>query len=196
METVTLTNSTWFVVTVIPLLIFLARVIDVSIGTLRLIFVTRGRKYLAGLLGFFESLVWILAISQVIQHLDNWIAYFAFAAGFAAGNLVGIMIEERIALGNQIIRVITRHEADTLVGVLRREGYGVTAVDAEGEAGPVKVIFTIVRRRTLPKVIGLIKQHNPNAFYTIEDVRFVKETLFTAPLSPSRNPFRLARVRK
>lgn len=189
-------QSDWFILTVIPLLIFLARVIDVSIGTLRLIFVTRGRKYLAGLLGFFESLIWIIAISQVMQNLNNWVAYLAFALGFAGGNLVGVILEERIALGNLIIRVITRREADELVQALWDARYGVTAVDADGEAGPVKVIFSIVRRKQLPKVLSIIKQYNPNAFYTIEDVRFVKETMLP-PLTPRRGLFRRqAAIRK
>lgn len=157
----------------IPLLIFLARIIDVTIGTLRIIFVTRGMKYLAGVIGFFEALIWILAISQVMLNLNNWVAYLAFALGFATGNVVGILLEERIAMGNLIIRIITRREAEELVRFLRASGYGVTSVSAQGEAGPVKLIFSIVRRKKLPEVIAIIKRFNPNAFYTIEDVRFV-----------------------
>lgn len=161
--------------TVIPLLVFMARVIDVAIGTIRVIFLTRGRKYLAGIMGFFEALIWIVAVSQVMHNLTNWLTYLAFSLGFACGNLVGIMIEERIALGNLIIRIITRREAHQLVQAMRSEGYAVTAVDAEGGAGPVKVIFNVLSRKKLPQVIELIKQHNPNAFYTIEDLRLVKD---------------------
>jgi len=179
-------QSDWFVLTVVPLLIFLARVVDVTIGTMRVIFLTRGRKYLAGLLGFFESLIWIVALSQVMHNLTNWLTYLAFSLGFASGNMVGVMIEERIALGNLIIRIITRREANELVQALRREGYAVTAVDAEGGTGPVKVLFNILSRKKLPQVVDLIKRYNPNAFYTIEDLRFVKDTTIPAGPRPAR----------
>lgn len=174
----TLVQSPLFTLVVIPLLIFLARILDVSIGTLRIIFVSKGLKYLAAMLGFVEALVWVLAISQVITNLSSWVTYIAFALGFAAGNLVGMLLEERIAMGNLIVRIITRHEADELVRYMREAGYGVTSVDADGEAGPVKLLFTIARRRKLPEIIAIIKRYNPNAFYTIEDVRFVKETFY------------------
>ena len=166
----------------LPVLVFLARILDVSIGTLRIIFVAKGLKYFAAVLGFFESLIWLLAVAQVMQNLTSWQTYVAFALGFAAGNYVGIVLEERIALGNLLIRVITRREADDLVIVLRDKGYGVTSVDAEGVEGPVKLIFTIARRRNLAKILTIIKQYNPNAFYTIEDMRFVKEP-FMPPIA-------------
>ncbi len=180
----------------IPILVFLARILDVSVGTLRIIFVSKGFKNYAALLGFFESLVWILAVSQVMKHMDNWVTYAAFALGFSVGNYVGMLIEERIAIGNQIIRIITRHDATELVGYLRENGYGVTSVDAVGESGPVKLIFTVAKRRKLETIIAIIKCYNPNAFYTIEDVRFVKET-YVPPLTDRRMvPFRALRIRK
>ena len=111
-----------------------------------------------------------------MQNLNSWQTYVAFALGFAAGNFVGVVLEERIALGNMLIRVITMKEADELVGVLRKSGYGVTSVDAQGESGPVKLIFSITKRRNLGKIITIIKQYNPNAFYTIEDMRYVNIT--------------------
>jgi len=165
----------------IPLLIFFARIVDVSVGTLRIIFVSKGLKHLAASLGFLESLIWIIAITQVMQHMGNWITYVAFSLGFAAGNYFGVLLEERIAMGNLIIRVITRKDATALVRHLWDAGYGVTSVDACGETGPVKVIFSIVKRRNIEKIIRTIKEYNPNAFYTIEDVRFVKET-FLPPI--------------
>jgi len=175
----------WQVVVILPLLIFLARILDVSVGTLRIIFVSKGFKGLAALLGFVESLVWVLAISQVFQNLNSWITYLAFAAGFSAGNYVGILLEERIAMGNQLIRVITRRDAEELDLYLRQGGYAVTSVDAEGIEGPVKILFTVCKRRELEKIIGIIKCYNPNAFYTIEDIRFVKET-YLPPLQKRR----------
>ncbi len=178
-------DSSWlsgefFSLVLVPLLIFLARIVDVTIGTLRIIFVSRGMKYLAAFLGFFEVLVWLLAISQVMQNLTNWVTYVAYGLGFATGNFVGILIEERLAMGNLIIRVITRKDATELVRFLWTSGYGVTSVDAMGEGGAVKVIFSIVKRKKVAQIIEVIKRFNPNAFYTIEDVRFVNETFFPA----------------
>jgi uncharacterized protein YebE (UPF0316 family) len=180
----------------IPILVFLARILDVSVGTLRIIFVSKGFKNYAALLGFFESLVWSLAVSQVMKHMDNWVTYAAFALGFSVGNYVGMLIEERIAIGNQLIRIITRHDATELVGYLQDNGHAVTSVDAVGESGPVKLIFTVAKRRKLETIIGIIKRFNPNAFYTIEDVRFVKEAFVPAVTGRGMIPFRALRIRK
>ncbi len=180
----------------IPLLVFAARILDVSVGTLRIIFVSKGFKRYAALLGFVESLVWVLAISQVMRHMDNWVTYVAFALGFAVGNYVGVMLEERIAIGNQIIRVITRHDASELVRYLWDQGYGVTSVDAQGESGPVKLIFMVAKRRRLEDIVAIIKRFNPNAFYTIEDVRFVRETFVPPVAGGGMVPFRALRIRK
>jgi uncharacterized protein YebE (UPF0316 family) len=175
-------DNTTFVYIVLPVLIFLARILDVSIGTLRIIFVAKGLKYFAAFLGFFESLIWLIAVTQVMKNLNSWETYIAFALGFAAGNYVGVALEERIALGNLLIRVITQREADELVSVLWNEGYGVTSVDARGESGPVKLIFSITKRKNLAKIIAIIKKYNPNAFYTIEDMRYVNQT-YPLPLT-------------
>ncbi|MGB3209316.1 MAG: DUF2179 domain-containing protein [Desulforhopalus sp.] len=175
-------ESTTFVYLVLPLLVFLARILDVSIGTLRIIFVSKGLKYFAAMLGFFESLIWLIAVTQVMQNLNSWQTYAAFAMGFAAGNYVGVVLEERIALGNLLIRIITMKEADELVEVLRKSGYGVTSVDARGESGPVKLIFSITKRKNINKIITIIKKYNPNAFYTIEDMRYVNQT-YPLPLA-------------
>ncbi|MBU0942819.1 MAG: DUF2179 domain-containing protein [Proteobacteria bacterium] len=180
--TLLLPENPIFIVIILPLLVFCARILDVSIGTLRIIFVSKGLKYLAALLGFFESLIWLLAVAQVMQNLNSWQTYIAFAFGFAAGNYVGVVLEEKIALGNMLIRVITRGEADELVKVLWAAGYGVTSVDAQGETGPVKLIFSIAKRKNIRKIISIIKHYNPNAFYTIEDMRYVNET-YSAPIS-------------
>lgn len=175
-------DSTTFVYIILPVLIFLARILDVSIGTLRIIFVSKGLKYFAAILGFFESLIWLIAVTQVMQNLNSWETYIAFACGFAAGNYVGVALEERIALGNLLIRVITQREANELVDVLWKAGYGVTSVDARGESGPVKLIFSITKRKNLANIIAIIKKYNPNAFYTIEDMRYVNQT-YPLPLT-------------
>lgn len=180
----------------IPLLVFLARILDVSLATLRISMVYRGLKHLAAPLGFLEALVWILAISQVMQHINHWGTYLAFALGFGAGNFVGLMLEERLAFGNLIIRVITPNEDPTLSSALWKAGFGVTSVNARGESGPVKIVFTVVKRRDLKKALRLIKTFNKNAFYTIEDVRFFNETyLHETRVKPHRKIFRFRTLR-
>ncbi|MFH0765595.1 MAG: DUF2179 domain-containing protein [Calditrichota bacterium] len=166
---------TWVV---IPVLIFIARILDVSIGTVRVIFVARGMKILAPVLGFFEVLIWLLAIGQILQNLTNWQNYLAYASGFATGNFVGMVLEGRLALGTAILRVITRTDAEDLVAHLREENYGVTSLSAQGKYGPVKVLFMLVARNDLPRAIELINRFHPHAFYSVEDVRYVNEGVF------------------
>lgn len=168
----------FFSLIILPVLIFLARICDVSIGTLRIILVGRGHKILAPLLGFFEVLVWLIAIQQIMQNLTNIVYYLAYAAGFAAGNFVGMLIEEKIALGILIIRIITNQSAEKLVEQLRDQDYGVTSIDAAGKTGPVNVLYTVIRRSDLKNIINLINNYHPNAFYSVEDVKLVREGIF------------------
>lgn len=160
---------------VVPLLIFLARICDVSINTIRVIFMLSGRKGLSTFLGFFESFIWLMAISQILQNVDNVASYFAYAGGFAGGIFVGMKIEERLAIGNIILRIISPPPADELISSMISAGYGVTSLDAQGARGTVKIIFTVARRQKLNDLIALINRHNPNAFYTIEGVKHVNE---------------------
>jgi uncharacterized protein YebE (UPF0316 family) len=162
-----------------PLLIFLARICDQSIGTMRIIFVSKGKKNIAPILGFFEVLIWIVAISKIMQNLDNYINYIAYAAGFATGNLVGMIIEEKMAMGIQMIRVFASERGKELVQSLNINGYGATFVEAHGARDKVHLIYTIVHRNELGKVIGLINAFNAKAFYTIEDVKTASEGIFT-----------------
>ena len=175
-----LLNSEIFAWILLPVLIFIARVADVSLGTVRVIFVARGLKYFAPIVGFFEILIWLLAIGQIMQNLSNPVCYIAYAGGFAAGNYIGIWIAEKLSLGVVLIRVITSKDASELLEYLKSAEYGVTSVDAQGSAGKVQVVFTIVRRREVASVVNLIKQFNPKAFYTIEEVGFVEEGIFPA----------------
>jgi len=173
---------------ILPLLIFVARIVDVSIGTVRLIFVSRGLKYLAPVAGFFEVLVWILALGQIMQNLSNPACYIGYAGGFAMGNFVGIWIAEKLSLGVVMVRVITEKEAGALIASLKAENYGVTSVDGYGTVGRVKVIFTIVPRREVEKVVELIEKFNPKAFYTVEEVDSVEKGVF--PVKTSGNTVR------
>ncbi|MEW6535625.1 MAG: DUF2179 domain-containing protein [Candidatus Auribacterota bacterium] len=160
---------------IIPVLIFLGRIIDVSIGTVRIIFISKGLRILASILGFFEVLIWLIAIREIMANLDNPINFIAYAAGFGAGNYVGISIEHKISIGTLMIRIITQCDAALLVNCLRERGYGVTCVDAQGATGDVKVIFTVIRRAELDIVRSIIHEFNPKAFYTIEEVKYVTE---------------------
>ena len=171
-------QSQWFAWVILPVLIFLARITDVSIGTLRLIFVSRGMKYLAPVAGFFEVLIWILAMGQIMRNLSNPICYLAYAGGFATGNFIGIQIAEKLSLGMVMIRVITPTKVAGFTEDLKSRNYGVTSLDGRGATGPVQVVFTIVPRRQVDTVIELIKKSNPHAFYSIEDVDFVERGVF------------------
>src|SRR5512139_2116447 len=138
---------------VLPLLVFCARVLDVSLGTLRIIFISRGRRKFAPLLGFFEVLIWIVVVSQVIQNLHSPLAFIAYAAGFATGNYVGMWIEDKLAIGTLIVRVIVPQEASQLMARLHDAGYGVTSIDARGSTGQVTLIYTVVKRKDLYDVM-------------------------------------------
>jgi len=165
---------------VLPFLIFLARVLDVSLGTVRVIFISRGFKYLSPLIGFFEILIWLLAIGQIMKNLSNPACYIAYAGGFAMGNYVGIRIADRLSLGVVLIRVVTKEDASQLVELLKSANYGVTSVDGHGTAGQVKVVFTIVPRKEIKRVAYVIRKFNPKAFYSIEEVSAVEKGIFPA----------------
>jgi uncharacterized protein YebE (UPF0316 family) len=174
-----------FVWVLIPGLIFLARICDCTIGTMRIIFIGRGHRFIAPFLGFFEVLIWLLAIRQIMLNLTNSFYYVAYAGGYATGTFVGMTIEARLAMGTMLIRIVTSQEASGLIEYLKAQGYGVTSVDAQGSRGDVNLIYTIIKRSDLDHVVGIIERFNPRAFYTIEDVRFVREGVFPAD-GPSR----------
>jgi uncharacterized protein YebE (UPF0316 family) len=169
----------------LPLLIFLARLIDVSLGTLRIIFLSRGRKYLAPLLGFVEVLIWITVVSQVVGGAQNIVAYLAYAAGFAVGNYAGMLIEEKLAIGTLVVRVILPQEETELIERLRMEGYGATYVDGHGAGGPVMLIYTVVPRKDLSRVVDLVQDVHPKAFFTVEELRSAQQGIFPARSSSS-----------
>jgi uncharacterized protein YebE (UPF0316 family) len=166
----------------IPLLIFLARICDVSLGTIRIISVSRGLKLMAAAVGFFEVMIWLFAIGQIMQNLTNLFNYLAYAAGYAAGNYVGIFIEEKISMGVLMMRIITREEASPLADALRGAGYGVTRLSGRGAHGPVHLIFTVIKRKDFRHVAAIVQSLHPNAFYTAEEVK----SIHTPPFAASR----------
>jgi len=163
---------------ILPGLIFCARICDVSLGTIRVIFISKGIKYLAPLIGFFEVIIWLVAIGQVMNNLTNVASYIAYGGGFAMGTLIGMLIEEKISLGHTSVRIITNEDPSRLVDYLRSQNYGVTTVDGQGATGQVKMVFSIIRRQDLVTVVEVIKKFNPAAFYSIEDVKSVSEGVF------------------
>jgi uncharacterized protein YebE (UPF0316 family) len=158
-----------------PLLIFLARVVDVSINTLRIMFVLNGKKTIAPILGFFEALIWLLAIGQIFQNINNPMSYVAYAGGFAIGNYVGMVIEEQLALGRVLVRVITPEPLPELVEYMKEKGYRFTSVGAEGRYGKVILMFTVIKREMLKSFITKLKESHEKAFYTIESVKRISE---------------------
>ncbi len=174
-------DSLMFTWVVLPLLIFLARISDQTIGTLRLIFLSKGQKMLAPVLGFFEVIIWLLAVGQIMKHLDNVLCYVAYGGGFAMGNYIGMVIEEKLSLGSVLIRIIPKKDTSELIAYLRENNYGVTSVKAEGSRGEVDIVFSIIQRKDIEHVVGIINQFNPNAFYTIEEVKAINEGIFKKP---------------
>ena len=156
-------------------LIFFARVADVSLGTFRTIVIFRGHKFLAAFIGFFEIIIWVVAASQVLTNLDHWYLAVAYAGGFAVGNFVGMWIESRFAIGNELIRCISFNR-DVLAEMLRNEGFKVVSFDGDmGEGNPVELLLIIEKRRNVPSLIRLIKELDQTAVYSVSDVKSIYE---------------------
>ena len=153
------------------LLIFGMRLTDVSLGTIRMILAFQGRSMIAAAIGFVEVTIFVLAIGKVMGSLDNPMNVLAYSGGFAGGTLLGIGIENRIALGTRSIRVITHRLNDRLVEALREAGFGVTRISGEGLHGRVYILLSMVRRKDLKRYIGFVQELAPKAFYTVEDAR-------------------------
>ena len=159
----------------IPIFIFLARILDVSLGTLRIMFVSKGLRGKATVLGFIEVLIWIIIVAQIFQNLDNWLNYIAYAGGFATGTFIGMYIEEHMKMGIQIFRIIVGREREELIEALKENNFRVTSLDGQGKYGPVKVIFTVAKRKRWQQLANIVNQFAPNAFYSVEDVKHVSQ---------------------
>ena len=166
----------WFI---LPLLIFLARIGDVSMETIRVIYISRGIKYLAPIIAFFEIIIWLLAMEVVMSDLSNIANFFAFAFGFATGTYVGLVIEEKLSIGMVIMRIVTTEESNEEIAMfLEAEHFGVTSMDAKGSRGNVKMILSLVNRADVPRITRHLQTTNPTAFFSIEDVRYVNQGVF------------------
>ena len=171
-------NFDWYVWVGLPLLIFLARVFDVTLGTLRIIFTSRGLRNLAPVLGFIETFVWIIAVSSLVKHAQNVAAYVGYAGGFAMGTFVGMSLENKLAVGTVTFRAIIRRDTKELVKALVDAGFGITIVDGRGSSGKVKIIYTTVKRQDLPAVIDIFHRMVPGAFLSVEEVRSTEQGIF------------------
>lgn len=162
---------------IFPLLIFISRTCDVSLGTLRNVLSAKGKKKIVPFIGFFEVLLWLVAISSILKNLNNVMCYVGWAAGYATGIYLGLTIEEKLALGNQVIRIITaNNNYEDFTNELTRRGFGYTLQDAQGSRGPVKMIFTVIERKKVKEVVEQINTNLPNAFYSIEDIRHTTQS--------------------
>jgi len=147
--------------------------------TIRVINITKGIKYLAPIIAFFESVTWLLALEVVMKDLSNIANFLAFAFGFAMGTYIGLVIEEKLSIGMVILFIVTTEDStDEIVSFMQSENYGSTTVDATGSRGNVKIILSLVNRVDVPRITAHIQSINPHAFYSIEDVRYVNEGVF------------------
>ena len=170
----------------LPLLIFFARICDVTLGTLRIIFISKGKKTLAPFVAFFEVLIWIIVISELLSHANNFFSYVCYAGGYATGSYVGMYVEERLAIGIQLLQVYTKKAADELQLQLNNANFGATIIQGEGVNGPVGIVQTVVNRKNLPKAEAIINQFDPDVFYVLSDTKTVQRGIF-----PSINSKRL-----
>ncbi|MEJ2513902.1 MAG: DUF2179 domain-containing protein [Gammaproteobacteria bacterium] len=167
------------------LLIFFARILDVSLGTVRTIVVFRGRRLLAAVVGFFEIIIWVLAAGQVLQNLDDGYLIVAYAAGYGAGNYLGIWLEAKLALGREMVSAISFRADGGLARTLRERGFQAIDVDADAGRGPsVDLVLTITRRRRVPELIRTILETDPEAQYSVSDVKLAHEGFDPTMLSP------------
>lgn len=151
--------------------IFFARVADVSMGTIRMLMLVRGRRLPAAAIGFFEVIIYITALERVVNSLDRWEYLLIYALGFSAGNFVGILLEERMALGHIGVQIIVQSESDSLASFLRDNGFGVTIMEGWGREGPKDILTVILPRSQMPKLTALVNDHDSKSFTIVMDAR-------------------------
>ncbi|SET39000.1 Uncharacterized protein YebE, UPF0316 family [Natronincola peptidivorans] len=161
------------------LFIYFAKVSDVTLATVRMIMVVKGRRIQAALIGFVEIIIFILAIGKVLADLDNPFNVIAYALGFATGNYMGIYVEEKMALGSIIAQVITQGGSVSLVERFREEGFGVTVVESYGREGMQHLLNITMQRKNLGKFYQILDEHDKKAFVTVTDARAIKGGYFT-----------------
>jgi uncharacterized protein YebE (UPF0316 family) len=147
------------------------RIADVTLGTFRTILVVNAKKYHAAITGFFEVLIWIFAMRYIVRHMDETLNLFGYALGFGIGNLLGITLEEKVALGYVQLNIISRYYTDQIANKLRLSKYGTTILPAEGGSGGISILVVIIRRKDLKAVQRIIDEIDPKAFVTVQHSR-------------------------
>ncbi len=150
------------------LMIMTLRIIDVSLGTIRMIITVQGKKYIAGTIGFFEVTIWVVAISSVMSQLDNWINVVAYSSGFALGTVLGITLEQKLGSGFVWLNIISMNYVDDITNALRENKFGVTLIPGEGASGGVTVLLVLIPRKRQKEVMHLIESIDPKAFVTMQ----------------------------
>ncbi len=167
----------------LPIIIFLGRISDVTLGTLRIIFVSKGKRTIAPIIGFFEIFIWVVIISQILSRANDLTAYLAYAGGYATGTYIGMYIENKLAFGILLYRVFTKTDGAFLLRKLSENNFGATLVRAEGSVGEVDLIEIVVIRKKSKEIESIIGQHDKNAFFVIEDVRDSQNGIFPKTVS-------------
>ena len=156
------------------LIIFSLRLVDMAMATVRIVLVGRGKKGTATAIGFVEAIVWVLAISRVFSGIEDPARILAFAAGFAAGTFLGAKVEEWIALGQSLVRIVAPNESPAVAGLLREQGHGATVINGDGLEGEVRITFCVVPRKRLASVLEMVREANPEAFLTVEQTSVIE----------------------
>jgi uncharacterized protein YebE (UPF0316 family) len=157
-----------------PFIIFGLRIVDVSMSTIRILLAVRGHKMVVPLIGFFEVLIWVTAVGNAIKFLDSPLHLLGYAGGFATGSIVGLLIEEQLAIGHATIRVVSTHAGVEMADGLRQIGFGVTEFGAQGRDGRVEVLYTVCKRRDIERVISEVERWDAQAFITVEEPRDIR----------------------
>lgn len=156
-----------------PLVIFALRIVDVSLATTRMLLSVRGQRVVVPIIGFFEVLLWLFAAGNAIRFLDSPLHVMGYAGGFAAGNAVGLWVEEKLALGLATVRVISAHGGVEMADALREKGFGVTEFAGQGRHGTVEVVYTVARRADVKRILRIVDTWDPDAFVTVEEPRAI-----------------------
>lgn len=165
----------------LPVVIFFGRICDVTLGTLRIIFVSKGERKKAPIVGFFEVLIWVFIISQVFTHANSPIAFLAYAAGYACGNFIGICVENKIAFGYVLMRIYTKKDGLQLAKLLNKNNFGSTYIKGKGAFSEVGIIESVIRRKMQQTVTTIIEDFDSDVFYLIEDIRSKQKGIFSTP---------------
>ncbi|MBN1297349.1 DUF2179 domain-containing protein [bacterium] len=173
-------------IVILGIIVFCTRVIDVSIGTVRTIITVQGRTRTAFVLGFLEVGMWIFVVSAVIAEIDRQpILGLFYALGFSTGNVVGILVERRLAFGHVVLRIISLTHGSEMAEAIRQEGYPVTTFLGEGKSGPVTELYIVVRRKMLESILSILKKIEPDAFYITEQAGMVRDIMHPFPKQPT-----------